>query len=430
MARLEEQDFDEKRLARRQRRKKSQLIAYIILAATCLVVFGGCAVLIYFLNGVIKTGKATQETAIVEEQAQEEDVSQVIETPEVVQEPEEYTQEDMLGDIVGSVIEEQSLEDKVAGLFIITPEQLTGVDTAVKAGSGTQEALSTYAVGGIVYSSKNIKNTDQIKEMLDATVSMSKYPIFTILSDQGNMSDSVKDTLSLRPDIDITDSETAYQAGTQIGSELFKYGFNSTVAPLIDMTEEGNFSQEIDLARDVAAGFSKGLTESGILSCSYLFPLKGDTLSGMGSSDKSKDDLVLNEYEVFKSVIDSGYAGAIMVSNVSLPNVTSDNTPASLSDIIITEELRGTLGYDGIVITAPLNEGAITEYYTSGEAAVAAIKAGADMIYIPEDFTEAYNAVLEAVSSGSISQDRLNESLRRIYTVKYADRVNEISSGN
>ena len=60
---------------------------------------------------------------------------------------------------------------------------------------------------------------------------------------------------------------------------------------------------------------------------------------------------------------------------------------------------------------------------------MAAIKAGADMIYIPEDFTEAYNAVLEAVSSGSISQDRLNESLKRIYAVKYADRVNEISSG-
>ncbi|MBQ8030472.1 MAG: beta-N-acetylhexosaminidase, partial [Butyrivibrio sp.] len=165
MARLEEQDFDEKRLARRQRRKKSQLIAYIILAATCLVVFGGCAVLIYFLNGVIKTGGKSEEPVAVEEQVEEE-VSQVIETPEVVQEPEEYTEEDMLGDIVGSVIEEQSLEDKVAGLFIITPEQLTGVDTAVKAGSGTQEALSSYAVGGIVYSSKNIKNTDQIKTML------------------------------------------------------------------------------------------------------------------------------------------------------------------------------------------------------------------------------------------------------------------------
>ena len=100
------------------------------------------------------------------------------------------------------------------------------------------------------------------------------------------------------------------------------------------------------------------------------------------------------------------------------------------SDKVITEELRGTLGYEGIVITAPLNEGAITEYYTSGEAAVAAIKAGADMIYIPEDFTEAYNAVLEAASSGSISQDRINESLRRIYAVKYSDRVEQISNGN
>ena len=429
MARMEEQDFDEKRLARRQRRKRSQLIAYIILVVACLIIFSGCAVLIYFLGGMIKTGHQVSETQVAQEMEPEQE-SQVIETPETVQEPEEYTEEDMLGDIVGSVLEEQSLEDKVAGLFIITPEQLTGVDTAVKAGSGTQEALSTYAVGGIVYSSKNIKTTDQIKEMLDTTVSMSKYPVFTLLSDQGNMSDSVKDTLALRPDIDITDAESAYQAGMQIGSELFKYGFNSSIAPCIDMTEEGKFSENVDYAKDVAAGFSKGLTESGILSCSYMFPLKGDTLSGMGSSDKTKDDLVLNEYEVFKNIIDSGYAGAIMVSNVSLPNVAGDNTPASLSDIIISEELRGTLGYDGIVITGPLDEGAITEYYTSGEAAVAAIKAGADMIYMPENFTEAYEAVLEAVSSGSISQDRLNESLRRIYAVKYADRVEQISSGN
>ncbi|RKM62269.1 beta-N-acetylhexosaminidase [Butyrivibrio sp. CB08] len=430
MARLEEQDFDEKRLARRQRRKKSQLIAYIILASICLVVFGGCAALIIFLNGVLKGDKNVTAEAEIAQQQEEVVESAVIETPEVVTEPEEYTQEDMLGDIVNSVLEEQTLEDKVAGLFIITPEQLTGVDTAVKAGSGTQEALSNYAVGGIVYSSKNIKTTEQIKEMLDATVSMSKYPVFTFLSDQGNTSDSVKDTLALSPDIEITDGESAYQAGTQIGSQLFKYGFNCSVAPFIEMTEESMLGTDIDNARDIAAGYSKGLEESGILSCSYMFPLKGDTLSGMGTSDKSKDDLVLNEYEVFKNIIDSGFAGAIMVSNVSLPNLTQDNTPASLSDKVITEELRGTLGYEGIVITAPLSEGAITEYYTAGEAAVAAIKAGADMIYIPEDFTEAYNAVLEAASSGSISQDRIDESLRRIYAVKYADRVEQISDGN
>ena len=430
MARLEEQDFDEKRLARRQRRKKSQLIAYIILITFFVVIIGGCAAAVYFVGGALKGRQVQEETVQVQEQLEQEPESAVIETPEVVAEPKEYTQEDILGDIVNSVIEEQSLEDKVAGLFIITPEQLTGVDTAVKAGSGTQEALSNYAVGGMVYSSKNIKTTDQIKEMLETTASMSKYPIFTFLSEQGNMSDSVKDTLALSPDIEITDGDTAYQAGTQIGSQLFKYGFNSSVSPCIELSEDGKFGTDIDLNRDLAAGFSKGLEESGILSCSYLFPIKGDTLSGMGSSDKAKDDLVLNEYEVFKHVIDSGYAGAIMVSNISLPNVTHDNTPASLSSTMVTEELRGTLGYDGIVITAPLNEGAITEYYTSGEAAVAAIMAGVDMIYMPENFEEAYNAVLEAVSDGNITQDRLNESLRRIYAVKYSDRVEQIAVGN
>ncbi len=429
MARLDEQDFDEKRLARRQRRKKSQLIAYIILVSVIVAVAGICVAAVILVGGLLK-GSAPLHEEVVSQQQEQEVESAVIETPEVVSEQQEYTQEDMLGDIVDSVIAEQTLEDKVAGLFVITPEQLTGVDTAVKAGSGTQEALSKFAVGGIVYSSKNIKTTEQIKEMLDTTASMSKYPVFTLLSEQGNMSDSVKDTLALSPDIEITDGESAYQAGTQIGSQLFKYGFNSSVSPCIELSEEAKFGTDIDLNRDIAAGFSKGLEESGILSCSYMFPIKGDTLPGMVSSDKTKDDLVLNEYEVFKNVIDSGYAGAVMVSNVSFPNLTQDNTPASLSDKIITEELRGTLGYSGIVITAPLNEGAITEYYTSGEAAVAAIKAGADMIYMPDNFEEAYNGLLEAVTNGSISEDRLNESLRRVYSVKYSDRVEQIASGN
>ncbi|MBP3444103.1 MAG: glycoside hydrolase family 3, partial [Methanocorpusculaceae archaeon] len=85
--------------------------------------------------------------------------------------------------------------------------------------------------------------------------------------------------------------------------------------------------------------------------------------------------------------------------------------------------LRGELGYDGIVITDALNMSAITEYYTSEEAAVMAIEAGADMLLMPEDFETAYNAVLTAVQDGTISEERINESLRRIYRVKYADKL-------
>jgi beta-N-acetylhexosaminidase len=116
--------------------------------------------------------------------------------------------------------------------------------------------------------------------------------------------------------------------------------------------------------------------------------------------------------------------------NASFPNVIGDNTPASLSSVMIEDELRGVLGFDGIVISGALNEGAITEYYTSDQAAVMAVKAGADMVFLPEDFETAYNGLLEAVNSGEISENRINESLSRIYSIKYADRVEEITKGS
>ena len=75
---------------------------------------------------------------------------------------------------------------------------------------------------------------------------------------------------------------------------------------------------------------------------------------------------------------------------------------------------RQDLGFDGLIVTDALNMGAITEHYTSGEAAVAALKAGADLLLMPEDFAEAYEGVLEAVDSGEISESRLDESVLRI----------------
>ena len=81
---------------------------------------------------------------------------------------------------------------------------------------------------------------------------------------------------------------------------------------------------------------------------------------------------------------------------------------------MLTDVLRGDLGFDGLIVTDALNMGAITEHYTSGEAAVAALKAGADLLLMPEDFAEAYEGVLEAVDSGEISESRLDESVLRI----------------
>ena len=113
----------------------------------------------------------------------------------------------------------------------------------------------------------------------------------------------------------------------------------------------------------------------------------------------------------------------MMVSHISAPNVTGDNTPASLSSKMITEILRGQLGYQGIVITDAMNMKAITEYYTSADAAVMALQAGADMILMPENYEEAYNGVLEAVNNGTLTEERIDESLKRIFRIKCKDKV-------
>ena len=119
----------------------------------------------------------------------------------------------------------------------------------------------------------------------------------------------------------------------------------------------------------------------------------------------------------FQSGIDNGIR-VIMVSHIACPNVTGDNTPATLSQMLITDVLREQMGFDGMVITDALNMGAITEQYSSGDAAVKALQAGADMLLMPEDFGSAYQGVIDAVNAGTLTEERINESVSRILKIK------------
>ena len=130
-------------------------------------------------------------------------------------------------------------------------------------------------------------------------------------------------------------------------------------------------------------------------------------------------------YSVYQKTIGDGSVSAVMMSNGSFPGLVSVDTPASLSYEIIGGELRNSVGFDGVVITGPLDQEAITSKYSSAEAAVSAIAAGADIIYLPENFEEAYQGVLDAVSNGKITEERIDESLKRIYRLKYADKVGQ-----
>lgn len=439
---------DDKREFRRKRRMRNQILAYVsvlfVLALVGVGVFfaikAGSSLLAQKQQekeALVLASEEVSETADVSEEEMSETETAVEETSTVV---EEYTEEDLLEEVVESCISEMSLEDRVAGLFIISPEQLTGVDRAVKAGDGTKEALEKFPVGGLVYFKQNIQSKEQITEMLANTVSMSKYPIFLAVDEEGDSVARVADTLKLdkvdsAAEIGATgDSNNAYETYKKIGSYLCEYGFNLNFAPVADvLTNPDNdtlakrsFGEEAEVVSSMVAASVKGLEETGVTACMKHFPgqgnADGDTHDGLAATDRTLEEIRETELKPFAAGMEAG-AQMIMIGHIAVPSITEDNTPASLSKKVVTDILREEMGYNGVVITDALNMSSITEYYDPAQAAIMALKAGADMILMPEDFETAFEGVLAAVQDGTISEARINDSLKRVYRIKYKSTI-------
>ena len=220
-----------------------------------------------------------------------------------------------------------------------------------------------------------------------------------------------------------------------IGGALADLGFNLDFAPVADLANvEGSIMEGRAYGTDAgtAAGFVaamvKGLQEQKVSACLKHFPGIGssaqDTHNGMASSDRTEEQFRAEELAVFRAGIDAG-AQVIMVGHMSAPALTGDNEPCIFSRRLLTDILREEMDYDGVIITDALNMSAVSDYYGADEAAIMAVLAGCDMLLMPEDFEKAYNGILQAVADGNISVERIDDSLRRIYRIKYADMIAE-----
>ena len=433
----ERQDIDRREI-RRKRRHRNQVIAYIILFLFITFLAAGIVLGVKMYTERQKQSDTQTNQSQVEEIFQSEEPLVIVEQSTEVTEPE-LTPEEKLDEIVDAAIEVMPLEDKVAGLFMVRPESITGVSTAVKAGDGTREALAKHAVGGIVYFAKNIQSAEQLKEMISNTRSYSKYPLFIGIDEEGGSVSRLADK-SLVDRVDSAqaisqtlDASNAYQAGTTIGTYMAEYGFDLDFAPVADLTNisksimtKRSFGSDAASAIPFVTSMMQGLEEQGITACVKHFPGIGstvqDTHDGLAVSNRTAEEFRAEEFTVFKAAIDAG-ANMIMVGHMAAPSLVGDNTPSSMSSVIITDILREELGFEGVIITDAMDMSAISEYYESDHAAIMALKAGCDMILMPDDYQVAYSGVLQAVKDGVISEERVNDSLRRIYRIKLADKV-------
>lgn len=338
-------------------------------------------------------------------------------------------------------VKSMSLEQKAAQLFFVTPEDITQVDAATVAGEDTKKAYEQYPVGGIVYFSRNIQGPEQLSGMLaktqDYAEEIAGVPVFLGVDEEGgevsrvagNKNFSVTEYESMRAIGDSKDTSQAYDVGKTLASYLKELGFNIDFAPNADViTNSGNtvigdrsFGEDPQLVADMASQVVKGLQDNGVSACLKHFPGHGGTIEdsheGRAYTDKTLEEMEEKELLPFKEGIKAD-PDFIMAGHISIPKSLGDNTPASLSEKVLTGLLRDQYGYDGIIITDALNMKAVSGVYSPAEASVKAILAGADMLLMPDDFRAAYNGVLEALEEGDLSEERIDASVERILRLK------------
>jgi len=422
---------EERKLKRQQDTKKAMTLlagmACAVLVLVLVIVLG----VSFLLKDKDEPVSNTQSTVETETVTEEETTVPETEVPII----DPLTQEAI------SVVAGLTLEQKVAQMFIVTPDELTGTNGATVVGNTTKSVYAEYPVGGLIYEKDNFKTREQTQAMLSAMETLSietvALPIFLGVEEEGGKASVIAskspidvDNIDNMSEIGATaDNVKAYEAGQTIGNYLYDLGFNMNFAPVADVLGNADnsamakrsFGSDGATTGSMVCGMLDGLSENNIIGVVKYFPgygsTGGDGTEGAVSTEKNLEELKANELVPFQLAIDTR-AAFVMVGHISVPSVTGTMVPCSLSEYMIAQVLRNDMGFEGIVVTDAMNKKAITASYDSADAAVTAIAAGADIILMPEDFKEAYEGVLAAVRSGKISEERINTSLVRIVKAK------------
>lgn len=332
-----------------------------------------------------------------------------------------------------------TLREKVGQLFWVRPETLDfSLDPEKKTLTQTmRQNLEQYPVGGIAVFKKNIQDENQLSSLIADFQSASKIPMIVAVDEEGGVvarlanheAFSLPKYTSAR-DIGATgDPEQARQMGRTIGGYLRSYGVNLDFAPVADVdSNPANpvigrraYSTDAQQTAQMVAAAVEGFHEAGMLCTVKHFPGHGDTGQdshyGTATSYKTWGEMKAMEMLPFEAGIAAG-ADVVMTAHITTPNATTDGLPASLSYTMITERLRGELGFQGVIVTDALEMNAIKNHFTPVESAVAALRAGVDVLLMPSDLRAAFDGVVQAVEDGTLSEERLNESVRRILTLK------------
>lgn len=404
--------------------KKIRIIGFVLIV---IIFFAGC-----------RSGKEKGDFAKVQnkeevqkeqlpEEEKQENKSAVLITPEEKKEL-----------FLSEKINAMTTEEKIGQLFFLAYRKDENGQPILQMNPKVEKELKQYQPGGIILFGENIDTKEQTKQLIADYQASSKLPLFIGVDEEGgrvsrlHASGKIKAAeVPTAEEIGKTKNpEEAYLWYTQIAQELLELGFQVDFAPIADINTNPNnpvignraFGSDAQLVAKMVVKAIQGLQDNGISASMKHFPGHGDTSTDTHTEETmiehSLERMESVEWIPFAEGIKNG-VHFIMVAHIKTPNITNDGLPASMSKEIVQKYLRGKLGYDGIVITDALDMGAIAQYYNSGDVAVKAVEAGVDMLLMPEDVETAFSALKKAVEQGTISEEKLNETVKRILSLKY-----------
>ncbi len=323
--------------------------------------------------------------------------------------------------------DEMTLEEKVGQLFMVSvaSNQNDKTTAAIKA------LIEKENIGGIIFSKGGPVRQAKLTNTYQA---LSKTPLLIGMDAEWGLAMRLDSTYAFPWNMTlgaIKDNAIVEKVGQQIGRHAKRIGVHINFAPDIDININpknpiiGNrsFGEDKENVALKGIAFMKGMEGAGVLSSGKHFPGHGDTETDSHKAlpviEFTKQRIDSIELYPFKRLIENGLS-SIMVAHLDIPSLEpKEGYPSSLSKTIITDLLKKQLGFKGLVFTDALNMKAVSEFAPEGEVELSAFMAGNDILLMPVDVKNAKRKIIEAYTNGSITEERLAESVKKILMAKY-----------
>jgi beta-N-acetylhexosaminidase len=345
---------------------------------------------------------------------------------------------------ISALLKEMTLEEKVGQLLMPDFRKWDGKNVTVM-NEGIASMIRDYHLGGVILFRENFTNRSQTRNMIENFQSESNIPLMIGVDQEGGLITRIPFAPRMPGNMALGaagNEELARQVGVAIGSELRSLGIQLNFGPVLDINNNADnpvigVRSFGDNKKEVAAmgiAYMQGLNDAGVAAVGKHFPGHGDVdLDShyvLPSSKKTLSQLHNLELYPFQSLVNEGIQG-IMTAHITFSQIDSEQTlsqkdglpigiPATLSETLLTDLLREEMRFEGVLFSDAMDMKAITDHFGPVESAIRSIEAGIDVILMPVNVGLVYNGILEAVESGRITEERIQQSVERILRLKYS----------